>query len=57
MNPFGIFSALLGALDCALHAANPKRKRETKWQQRRFLFFYFTALLLGLAYVIWSFRS
>jgi heme/copper-type cytochrome/quinol oxidase subunit 2 len=53
MNPFGIFEAVLFALEVAVDALNPKRKKETKREQRWFLFWYFLFLFLTAAVVIW----
>lgn len=38
MNPFGIFEAALVAFEAAADRLNPKRRQETKREQRRFLF-------------------
>ena len=57
MNPLGIIQAVMALLEGVAHAANPKQQRETKEQQRRFLFFYAAFMLLGIAVVVWVIRS
>jgi hypothetical protein len=57
MNPFGIIQAALVALEGVLHGADPKRRRETAREQRRFAFLYVFFMLLGLAVVIWTIHS
>jgi hypothetical protein len=55
MNPFGIFQAVSVAFEAAADALNPKRKQETKREQRRFLFWYFLFLFLAAAVVVSAF--
>jgi hypothetical protein len=53
MNPLGIVQALVALCE----AADPKRQKETKKQERRFLLFYFAIVLFGIAVLIWVVRS
>jgi hypothetical protein len=57
MNPLGIFQAVIAVFEGVAQAADPKRQKETKKQQRRFLLFYFAVLLFGIAVLIWVVRS
>jgi polyferredoxin len=52
MNPFGIIQAALTAFEAAAGILNPKRKQETRREQRRFLFWYFLFLFLAVAVVV-----
>jgi hypothetical protein len=57
MNPFGLFQAVAALIETAAHAANPKRRRATKQQERLSLFIYFGFLLACVVIVVWVVRS
>jgi hypothetical protein len=57
MNPFGIFQAVIALFEGVAQAADPTRRKETKKQERRFLFFYLAFMLVCIAVVVWVVRS
>lgn len=57
MNPFGIFQVAVAAFEMVADAVNPKRRKETKLEKRRFLFWYFLFFLICAAAVLWTIHS
>ena len=57
MNPFGIFNVITGCLDMLADAVNPKRRKENKKENWKFLAFYWAFLTLCLLAVILVVRS
>jgi hypothetical protein len=57
LNPLGILQALVTALEAAADAVNPKRRKETKRERRRFLFWYFLFFLVCAVTVAWTIHS
>ncbi len=52
LNPFGIFSVVLGAFDLLLQACGCKVRKANTAEKRWFLVWYFLILILGLALII-----
>jgi hypothetical protein len=57
VNPLGIIQAALLFIEGIVHAANPKRRKETKWEKIRFLSLYCALMLACIAVLIWTIHS
>jgi len=57
MNPCLFGKAALALLEGIGHATNPKKQKETKREERRFLFWYGLLMLFGVRVIGWTIYS